>query len=66
MQFITLETSRGDTLHLHALYSNISYVGIVGGKDDSENILVINCSSRANNVVITTGGFVFVVRPNCY
>ena len=49
-----------------AFYNDTSHVGIVGGKDDSGNILVINCSSGANNVVITTGGFGFAIRPNCY
>lgn len=33
---------------------------LVGG-----NILVINCSSGANNVVITTCGFAFAVRTGC-
>ena len=49
-----------------AFYNDESHVGIIAGKDDSGNILVIHCSSGANNVVITTGGFGFVVRPNCY
>ena len=49
-----------------AFYNDQSHVGIVGGKDDSRNILVINCSSGANNVVITTGCFGFAIRPNCY
>ncbi len=49
-----------------AFYNDISHVGIVGGKDESGNILVIHCSSGANNVVITTGGFGFALRPNCY
>lgn len=49
-----------------AFYNDISHVGIVGGKDSSGNILVIHCSAGANNVVITTGGFGFAVRPYCY
>lgn len=49
-----------------AFYDDQSHVGIIGGKDSSGNILVIHCSSGANNVVITTGGFGFAVRPNCY
>ena len=49
-----------------AFYNDISHVGIVAGKDASGNVLVIHCSSGANNVVITTGGFGFAVRPNCY
>ena len=44
-----------------AFYNDISHVGIVGGKDDSGNILVIHCSSGANNV-ITAGGFDFDLR----
>ena len=49
-----------------AFYDDVSHVGIVAGKDASGNVLVIHCSSSANNVVITTGGFGFAVRPNCY
>lgn len=49
-----------------AFYNDISHVGIVTGKDASGNVLVIHCSSGANNVVITAGGFGFAVRPNCY
>ena len=49
-----------------AFYNDISHVGIVCGKDASGNVLVLNCASGANNVVITTGGFGFAVRPNCY
>lgn len=49
-----------------AVYDDKSHIGIIGGRDSSGNILVIHCSSGANNVVITTGGFGFVVRPNCY
>ncbi len=49
-----------------AFYNDTSHVGIIGGRDSNGNILVIHCSSGANNVVITTGGFGFAVRPNCY
>ncbi|MBQ2391696.1 MAG: C40 family peptidase, partial [Clostridia bacterium] len=49
-----------------AFYNDTSHVGIVGGKDASGNVLVIHCSSGYNNVVVTTGGFGFAVRPNCY
>lgn len=49
-----------------AVYDDKSHIGIVAGKDSSGNTLVIHCSSGSNNVVITTGGFGFVVRPNCY
>ncbi len=46
-----------------------SHVGIVVGKDTSGNILVIHCSSGANNVVVSTAssvGFTVFRRPNCY
>jgi len=49
-----------------AFYDDISHVGIVGGRGSNGNILVIHCSSGANNIVITTGGFGFALRPNCY
>ena len=46
-----------------------SHVGIVVGKDTSGNILVIHCSSSANNVVISTASSVdlqFSADQNCY
>lgn len=46
-----------------------SHVGIVVGKDTSGNILVIHCSSGANNIVVSTAasvGFTVFRRPNCY
>ena len=50
-----------------AFLSDLSHVGIVAGKDESGNILVIHCSLGANNVVITTNSiFGFAARPNCY
>lgn len=50
-----------------AFLSDLSHVGIVAGKDENGNILVIHCSSSANNVVITTNSiFGFAARPNCY
>jgi len=50
-----------------AFLSDLSHVGIVAGYDTSGNILVIHCSSSANNVVITTNSiFGFAARPNCY
>lgn len=49
-----------------AFLSDLSHVGIVAGKDENGNILVIHCSSGANNVVITTNSiFGFVARPGC-
>lgn len=50
-----------------AFFSDLSHVGIVAGKDKSGNILVIHCSSGANNVVITTNSiFGFAAKPGCY
>ena len=49
-----------------AVYDDESHIGIIAGKDASGNTLVIHCSSGANNVVITTGGFGYAVRPSCY
>ena len=46
-----------------------SHVGIVVGKDRDGNILVIHCSSSANNVVLSTAasvGFTVFRRPMCY
>lgn len=46
-----------------------SHVGIVVGKDTGGNILVIHCSSGANNVVVSAAssvGFTVFRRPNCY
>ena len=52
-----------------AFVSDYSHVGIVVGKDTSGNILVIHCSSGANNVVLSTAGgsgFSIFRRPGCY
>ena len=50
-----------------AFLSDLSHVGIIAGKDISGNILVIHCSSSANNVVITSNSiFGFAARPYCY
>lgn len=52
-----------------AFVSDYSHVGIVVGKDTSGNILVIHCSSGANNVVLSTAsgsGFSIFRRPRCY
>lgn len=52
-----------------AFVSDYSHVGIVVGKDTSGNILVIHCSSGANNVVLSTAsgsGFTIFRRPGCY
>ena len=48
-------------------YLEDDHVGIVCGRDESGNLLVIHCASSANNVVITgTSGFSFVARPDYY
>ena len=50
-----------------AFLSVLSHVGIIAGKDTSGNVLVIHCSSGANNVVITSNSiFGFAARPYCY
>ncbi|MDD6483175.1 MAG: NlpC/P60 family protein [Clostridiales bacterium] len=52
-----------------AFLPSYSHVGIVVGQDISGNILVIHCSSSANNVVVSTAssvGFTVFRRPNCY
>ena len=52
-----------------AFVSDYSHVGIVVGQDTRGNILVIHCSSGANNVVLATAssvGFNIFRRPNCY
>lgn len=50
-----------------AFLSDLSHVGIIAGKDTNGNILVIHCSSSANNVVITSNSiFGFAARPYCY
>lgn len=48
-------------------YPGDSHVGIVGGRDANENLLVIHCASSANNVVITgVSGFTSIGRPQYY
>lgn len=48
-------------------YPDDEHVGIVCGADESNGLLVIHCSSGANNVVITgTSGFTSVARPFFY
>ncbi len=45
-------------------YPNDSHVGIVGGRDENGNLLIIHCASGLNNVVITgQSGFVSIGRP---
>ena len=48
-------------------YPDDEHVGIVCGRDESGGLLVVHCSSGANNVVITgTSGFTSVARPLFY
>lgn len=45
-------------------YPNDSHVGIVGGRDENGNLLIIHCASGLNNVVITgQSGFASIGRP---
>lgn len=45
-------------------YPEDSHVGIVGGRDENGNLLIIHCASGANNVVITgADGFTAIGRP---
>ena len=45
-------------------YPEDSHVGIVGGRDESGNLLIIHCASGYNNVVITgIEGFTSIGRP---
>lgn len=48
-------------------YPDDEHVGIVCGRDEGGGLLVIHCSSGANNVVITgTSGFTSVARPRYF
>ena len=48
-------------------YPDNSHVGIICGRNENGNLLVIHCASGANNVVITgTKGFASVARPDYY
>lgn len=48
-------------------YPDDEHVGIVGGRDEAGELLVIHCASGANNVVITgTDGFTMIGRPLYY
>lgn len=45
-------------------YPEDSHVGIVSGRDENGNLLIIHCASGYNNVVITgTEGFTEIARP---
>ena len=48
-------------------YPEDSHVGIVGGRDESGNLLIVHCAFSANNVVITgADGFTSIGRPRYY
>ena len=48
-------------------YPGDSHVGIVGGRDENGNLLIIHCASGYNNVVITgLEGFTSIGRPEYY
>ncbi|MEY8389726.1 NlpC/P60 family protein, partial [Oscillospiraceae bacterium 38-13] len=48
-------------------YPEDTHVGIVGGWDESGNILIIHCASGYNNVVVTKQeGFATIGRPLYY
>ncbi len=48
-------------------YPGDSHVGIVGGRDESGNLLIIHCTYSKNNVVITgKSGFTAIARPKYY
>lgn len=45
-------------------YPGDSHVGIVGGRDENGNLLIVHCASGLNNVVITgQSGFTSIGRP---
>ena len=48
-------------------YPDDIHVGIVGGRDENGNLLIVHCASGANNVVITNiAGFTSIGRPVYY
>lgn len=48
-------------------YPDDEHVGIVGGRDENGNLLIIHCAYSANNVVITgADGFTSIGRPTFY
>lgn len=57
------EATPGDLV----FYPDDEHVGIVCGRDENGDLLIVHCASSANNVVITgISGFTFVARPNYY
>ena len=48
-------------------YPGDEHVGIVGGRDEAGDLLIVHCASSANNVVITgKSGFTSIGRPVYY
>ena len=48
-------------------YPEDSHVGVVGGKDENGDLIIIHCASGYNNVVITDiEGFTSIGRPACF
>ena len=48
-------------------YPGDEHVGIVGGRDENGDLLILHCAYSANNVVITgAGGFTSIGRPVFY
>ena len=49
-------------------YSDVSHIGIVGGRDTDGNLLIIHCTRGSiNGVTISgAGGFGIVVRPSYF
>ena len=48
-------------------YPEDTHVGIVGGRDENGELLIIHCASGANNVVITgKSAFAAITRPTIY
>ena len=48
-------------------YPDLGHVGIVAGKDDNGNLLIVHCASSQNSVVVTgLQGFTKIGRPILY
>ena len=57
------EAQAGDLV----FYPDLGHVGIIAGKDENGNILVVHCASSQNNVVVTgVQGFTKVGRPKMF
>ena len=48
-------------------YPNDDHVGIIGGRDEAGNLLIIHCAAASNGVTITgAAGFISAARPRYY